>query len=71
MEKQIRKDLVALVKTSPLFRVIRNHSQDVLKHVTVKSFGDCEHVVTPAEKDNIGIVIQGVVNVISDEKIYK
>jgi len=39
--------------------------------VTVKSYGDCEHVVTPADKDNIAIVLQGVVNVISDERIYK
>ena len=53
------------------FKMFKNNLDQMATEFKLFRFADCEQVSHPGEKTTLFVILQGQVNVISDEKIYK
>ena len=57
MNSDLQKKAIAIIMSLKEFKIVRKSIEDLIPHLEMLTFDDCQNVIEPSDKDFIGIVI--------------
>ena len=57
MNSDLQKKALAIIMSLKEFKIVRKSIEDLIPHLEMLTFDDCQNVIEPSDKDFIGIVI--------------